>query len=285
MNKALKAPVEPVAGSVPFAETDDFDRMSKVLNALSTPFENGEPKLEKGMYTINRFSNILSDMASLARCIKSEGVRENSDSEDDTVSDNLMSALKTLGDSFKTYVSDQIDELMAGMDDDVVVTYYDYYYNAAQVDPENGMAKDVCSVLSDHKDASRERRDSLAKAWGVTDDEPTVDVSEALQKRFSELEATANEMKKVAEDAVAEVEKLTKRVKQIEDTPLPRAPVEGGLALREGDSHFFGKRASSDEERLAILNDMLKTHGPEGMAIQLIKAAHTAGGAKLSLNT
>src|SRR3546814_4469984 len=35
---------------------------------------------------------------------------------------------KTLGASFITYAQDQVTELLAGMDDDVVVSYHDYYY-------------------------------------------------------------------------------------------------------------------------------------------------------------
>jgi hypothetical protein len=256
--------------------TEDFERLSKVFNALSTPFaDNGEPKLEKGMYTINRFSNVLSDMASLSKSIKAEGVREGDDGSDSTVSQELIDAVKSLGKSFITYATEQVQELLAGMDDEVIVGYYDYYYNAVQTDPENGLAKDVCSIITELKDPSRETRETLAKAYGMSDegdDEPEDAMTPGLKKRFDALEAENKDLKKVAEDAVAAVETLTKRVETVENTPLPRAPKN--VALKPGDNSFFGKTANTEEERIAVLNDMLKTEGADALATKLIKLSH-----------
>jgi hypothetical protein len=256
--------------------TEDFERLSKVFNALSTPFaDNGEPKLEKGMYTINRFSNVLSDMASLSKSIKAEGVREGDDGSDSTVSQELIDAVKSLGKSFITYATEQVQELLAGMDDEVIVGYYDYYYNAVQSDPENGLAKDVCSIITELKDPSRETRETLAKAYGMSeegDDEPEDEMTPGLKKRFDALESENKELKKVAEDAVAAVETLTKRVETVENTPLPRAPKN--VALKPGDNSFFGKTANTEEERIAVLNDMLKAEGPDALATKLIKLSH-----------
>lgn len=256
---------------------EDFDRLSKVVAALSTPFENGEPKLEKGMYTVNRFSSVLSDMASLSKSIKAEGQREGNDQNDSTVAQDVIDAVKSLGKSFLSYAADQVTELLAGMDDEVIVGYYDYYYNAAQVDPENGLAKDVCSVVNDLRDPSREQRDTLAKAFGGPEEDEDHDDGEELsppmQKRFDSLTAENEELKKVANEAVEKVEELTKRVQTIEDTPLPRAPRNVNVALRPGDGTFFGKTATTEEEKLAVVHDMLKTEGPDAVALKLIKLA------------
>ena len=161
------------------------------------------------------------------------------------------------------------------MDDDVVVAYYDYYYNAAQADPENGLAKDVCSLVNELREPSRETREQLAKAFGISDegdDEPQDEMTPSLKKRFDALEIENKELKKVAEEAVETVEKLTKRVETIENTPLPRAPAN--VALKPGDNSFFGKTANTEEERTAILHDMLKAEGPDALATKLIKLAH-----------
>jgi hypothetical protein len=257
--------------------TEDFNRLAKVFDALSTPFaDNGEPALIKGMYTVNRFSNVLSDMASLSRSIKSEGLNEGGgDQEDVNIAADVIAAVKTLGASFIAYATDQVQELLAGMDDDVVVGYYDYYYNAAQVDPENGLAKDVCSIVNELREPSRETRETLAKAFGLSndsDEEPQDAMTPSLKKRFDALESENKDLKKVAEDAVAAVETLTKRVETVENTPLPRAPKN--VALKPGDNSFFGKTANTEEERMAVLNDMLKAEGPDALATKLIKLSH-----------
>jgi hypothetical protein len=269
-------PAEPVEGETPLIE--DFDRLAKAVNALSTPFDDkGEPALQKGMYTVNRFSNVLSDMASLSRSIKSEGLNEGGgDDQDVNIAADVIAAVKTLGASFIAYATDQVQELLAGMDDDVVVGYYDYYYNAVQTDPENGLAKDVCSLVNDFREPSREKREELAKAFGYVEGELEVaedeEMSPPLKKRFDALEAENTELKKLAGEAVEKVEDLANRLKKVEDTPLPRAPKQ--IALLPGDGTFFGKTANTEEERTAILHDMLKNEGADALATKLIKLAH-----------
>ena len=277
LNKAL-APEEPTV-EVPLM--DDFDRLGKVIQALETPLD--PEKLSKGLYTVSRFAQTLWDLGSLVRKIAAEGVDEGGDKSDSAVSDEMKKALGTLCDSFKAYVDNQLTELMAGMDDDVCVGVYDYYYAAAQADPENQLAKDVCSVITERRDPSREVRETLAKAWGVTETiEDSTEMNPTLQKRFDRLEAENAEFKKIAEDAVGEVEKLTKRVEQIEATPLPRAP--RNVAYRDGDQEFFGKRVTNDAEKVAVLKELMEVHGADGLATMMIKAAHAQGGQKLALN-
>jgi hypothetical protein len=279
-----------VSGNEPVVEEvgllEDFDRLGKALNALSTPFdEAGQPQLEKGMYTINRFSSVLSDMASLSRSIKAEGKQEGDDASDSAVSADIIGAVKTLGASFLSYATNQVTELLAGMDDDVVVSYHDYYYNAVQTDPENGLAKDVVSLIKDHRDPAGVRREELVKSFGFVAGEElstSDELSPPMQKRFDELKAENEDLKKVAGEAVEKVEELAKRVKTIEDTPLPRAPT-GGFVPKEGDGTFLGKKADTDEEKMDILRDMLAKHGPDGMATLMIKASQQSGGHKLSL--
>ncbi len=286
----LKARMEKALSTEPPIEEtglmDDFDRLAKAVAAITTPFDdNGEPKLEKGMYTINRFSSVLSDMASLSRCIKAEGVREGGDSSDSTVSADLLAATTTLGKSFLTYAADQVTELLAGMDDEVVVSYHDYYYNAAQTDPENGLAKDVCSLIGEHRDPAGERREELSKAFGIGggEDVDTDELTPTLQKRFDALEAERDELAKVAGDAVEKVEELAKRMQVIEDTPLPRAPRNAPVGKGNEDGTFFGKAATTEQEKTAVLHDMIKTHGPDQLAIMMIKASQASGGQQLSL--
>lgn len=279
MAKALSPdPVENEPGLL-----EDFDRLSKVVSAISTPFENGQPKLEKGMYTVNRFSNVLSDMASLSRTIKAEGKREGDDASDSTVSADIIGAVKTLGQSFLAYATNQVTELLAGMDDDVVVECYDYYYRAAQDDTENALAKDVTSIINDFREPAAERRETLAKAFGITDvPVETDELSPVLQKRFEAIERDRDDFKKIAEDAVGQIETLTKRVDDIANTPMPRAPRDSNIAHKEGDQ-FFGKAATTEADKVMILKEMIETHGADAMATMMIKAAHAQGGQQLSL--
>lgn len=277
-------PADPVEDS---SLLEDFDRLSKVFDALSTPFDdNGQPKLEKGMYTVNRFSNVLSDMASLSKTIKNEYIREGGDSSDATVSTDIINAVKSLAKSFITYATDQVTELLSGMDDDVLVCYHDYYYAAAQDNSDNQLAKDVCSLLVDHKDDSRERRETLIKAFGYVEAELVDDgdtLSPPMQKRFDALEAENVELKKVAGEAVEKVEELAKRMQALEDKPEPRAP--RNVIEKGGEGTFLGKSVTTQEEKIAVVQEMLATHGPDAMATMMIKAAHAGGGQQLRLRS
>lgn len=283
-----KAKADPEDEQTELPLVEDFDRMSKVVAALSTPFVGGEPKLEKGMHTVNRFSNVLSDMASVARCIKAEGKKEGDDASDASVSEELMGAVKTLGKSFVAYATNQVTELLAGLDDEVIVSYHDYYYNAVQVDPENGLAKDVCEAIHTFREEAGEMRETLAKAYGLVIGETlTVDdgeLSPPLQKRFDDLQKTADDFKKIAEDAVASVEELNKRVQAVEDTPLPRAPKDGSIAFLNGDVNFLGKSFSNPGDLMNEVHNLIKTKGPDALALELIKASQNSGGQKLNLS-
>lgn len=259
---------------------DDYDRLAKVLNVIETvgtgPFD--PEVMKKGMYTVSTFSYVMADLNRLAKSIAAEGKREGDDQTDAGVSADIRKAVGDLGTSFKTYVAQQVDELLAGLDDETVTCCYDHYCAAAKENGEDQLAKDVCLLLDEHREPSRELRETLAKSFGgpLDDEEDSgEELSPPMQKRFDDLAAENGELKKVAEDAVSKVEELTKRVQAVEDTPLPRAPKN--IALRPGDGTFFGKTANTEEEKVAVLHDMLKAKGPDALALELIKLAQTQG--------
>ena len=97
------------------------------------------------------------------------------------------------------------------------------------------------------------------------------------------LEEDNAKLAKIASDAVDKVEEFAKRLQAVEDTPQPRAPIN--VALREGDGTFLGKAAGSEEEKVSILHDMLKTHGADAMATMMIKASQATGGQQLNLKS
>lgn len=263
----------------------ELDRLAKVFDALSTPFEDGAPKLEKGMYTVNRFSNVLSDMASLSRTIKNESIREKGDGDDATVSADLLGCVKSLGKSFIDYATDQVTELLAGLDDGVLVETYDYYYAAYKEDGENELAKNVCEVIETHREEAGERREEMIKGFGIvlgTNEETEED--DDLQKRFDALVAEKDDLAKVANQAIEGVEELKKRMKDLEDTPMPRAPGHI-VATKEGDTNFLGKTVSSDDEKMEVLQDMLAKHGPDHLATMMIKASQASGGVRMGMRS
>ena len=275
LRKRLAEAVTPQAETQDPSLMEDYDRLGKAIQAIEQPFENGEPKLEKGMYTVSRFANVLWDLGALCRKIAKEGVSEGDDASDKAVSEDMKKAIGTLSESFKAYVDNQLTELMAGIDDDVCVEVYDYYSAAAKEDGDNQLAKDVCSLIDERRDPSRERREELSKAFGVVEVEELADeLSPPLQKRFDDLQTENDELKKVAGEAVEKVEELSKRVETIENKPAPRAP--RNVASLPGDEGFLGK-AGTPEEKIAVLDGMLKTLGPDALALQLIKHSQTQG--------
>lgn len=253
---------------------DRIDDLHKAVLELEGPrdAETMEPLLEKGMYTVSRFANMLGDVAGLARSIKAEGVLEDGDGNDGNVSKVLTTQLSSFGDSFMTYAKQQVAELVAGIDVDATPrACYDYYYRAAG--EGNDLAKHVVEVITavdDEMEAVEEGLEKLAKLFGFaeatleqTDDGEVI----KLQKAFDDKLAKVT---KVAEDAVGKVEELAKRLKDMEDTPLPRAPIVANLP---GDGQFMGKAATTEEEKVAVLQDMIKVHGTDGLATMMIKAA------------
>lgn len=274
LDKALSPAPAPVETSI--FSFDRAEELHKAVLELEQPRgEDGAPLLEKGMYTVSRFANMLGDVAGLARTIKAEGVLEE-DSEDNAVWKTLQGQLDSFGESFMSYAKNQVAELVAGLDTDLSPRCaYDYYYRAAG--EGNDLAKHVVEMIEAVEEeipAATEQVEKLAKMFGFTDTPVESDeLSPPMQKRFDDLEAENAELKKVASEAVEKVEELAKRVQQIEDTPMPRAPNPANLALREGDGNFFGKSANTPEEKVAVLTEMLKTHGPDGLALELIKAS------------
>lgn len=278
LEKALSPETESDEPSI----MEDFGRLSKVISVLATPHKDGAPVLEKGMYTVSRFADILSSLGSLAKSIQREGGVE--DDEDDTaVTKSVRAAISDLCKVFVQYADEQVTELMAGIEGAVIVEIYDYYCAAVEKNPDDQLGKDVCSVLKDRLEKATELRGTLAKAFGGPDDEEDEDdeLNPSLQKRFDALEKSRDEFKKIAEDSVEAIEKLTKRVEEIADQPLPRAP--RNPQLLPGDQQFFGKAVTSDAERVAVLKEMIETHGADGLATMMIKAAHASGGQQLHL--
>jgi hypothetical protein len=185
------------------------------------------------------------------------------------------------------YSKQQIAELVAGLDADLSPRYaYDYYYRAAG--EGNDLAKNVVELIEaveDELEQAVEQLEKLAKTFGYVEATPgsTDDdvLSPPMQKRFDALGAENAELKKVAGEAVEKVEELAKRMQAIEDTPLPRAP--RNFMEKGGDGMFFGKQASTEAEKIAVVQEMLATHGPDAMATMMIKASHAQGGQQLRL--
>ena len=279
----LRKALQRVTGEIDEAEEareeptvfSDLDRLHKAFCELELPRDaaTGGPALEKGMYTVSRFARMIGDVAELTRTIKAEGVLEGDDGEDANVSGALKASLSGFGENFITYATQQVGEILKGIDVDCTpVACYDYYYRAAQADPENTLAKDVCSLIDAAKEELGEDYDpseeTLAKRAPVESEEVV-----PLAK-FNKLESDYDALKKVAEDAIEQMDGLAKRVKVIEDTPMPRAP--RGAGVEKGGDGSLGKGTHNDSmEKLAVVREMVELHGADGLATLLIKAAQT----------
>lgn len=279
LEKALSNEEEPAAVSI--FSLDRIDDLHKAVLELELPRdETGAPKLEKGMYTVSRFANMIGDVASLARTIKSEGKLEG-DAEDENIAKTLTTQLSSFGDSFMIYAKQQIAEVVAGLDNELSPRCaYDYYYRAAGED--NDLAKNVVELIEsveDEREEAAEGLEKLAKSFGFvsgTLESTDADVlSPPMQKRFDTLEAENNELKKIASDAVDKIEELAKRMKAVEDTPLPRAP--RNVVSKGEEGTFLGKAATTEEDKINVLHEMIKTHGPDELALMMIKASHQNG--------
>ena len=283
LSKATDAPVEKESDEI--FSIGRIDDLHKALLELEQPRqEDGSPALEKGMYTVSRFANMMGDVASLARTIKAEQKLEE-DSEDGAVHKALSTHLSSLGESFMDYAKNQIAELVAGIDAELSPKVaYDYYYRAAG--EGNDLAKNVAEMIEavqEELEPAIEKVNKLAKAFGFTDSSVEEDDTPSLQKRFDDLFAENEALSKVANEAVSKVEDLAKRVSTIEDTPLPRAP--RNIVEKTADTMFMGKAAVTEDERMKVLKDMLAEHSSDELATMMIKASQSSGGSQLGLKT
>lgn len=257
-----------------------IEELHKAFLELESPRdENAEPLLEKGMYTVSRFAEMLGRMADLSRTIKAEGKLEGGDKTDSDVAAALIAQVGGLGESFIDYSKQQVAELVAGIDVDCSPrACYDYYYRSAG--EGNDLAKAVVEMIEGVEDQMEETVEKLAKFAAV---EGTVleDTPETLAK-IATLEGENSRLIKAVETQTAAMEGIEERLKKMEDTPLPRVPAGGHVVEKGGDS-FLGKAASTNEDKIAILSQMLNEHGADGMATMMIKASHATGGHKLSL--
>lgn len=285
LSKATARLANLAEGNVEEVETFSIFSMERIedlhkafLELESPRDENAEPLLEKGMYTVSRFAEMLGRMADLSRTIKAEGKLEGGDKTDSDVAAALISQVGDLGNSFIDYSKQQVAELVAGIDVDCSPrACYDYYYRAAG--EGNDLAKAVVEMIEgveDEMEATVEKLAKFATSGTAIEDSP-----DTLAK-MAQLEEENGRLIKVVEDNTAAVEAIEERLKKMEDTPLPRVPA-GGHVAEKGDDSFLGKSVTSETSKIDILQQMLQEHGADGMATLMIKASHAAGGHKLSL--
>lgn len=248
---------------------DDLDRFEKAFCELDQPRDKtGAPVLEKGMYTVSRFADMMSSVAGLVRTIKAEGVLEGDDGEDENVANTLKGSLSDFGSVFLTYAKQQVTELLAGFDEDMSPRCcYDYYYRAVEADPENTLAKDVCDLIKSCEADVEAVKEEMSKAF--TSSSSSED-SVPLEK-FAKLETEYEDLKKVANEAVEQIGGLVKRVKMLEDKPEPRAP-RGVILEKTHDNPLFAE-GSSYTDKIGVVENLLKHMTPDELATELIKAS------------
>jgi hypothetical protein len=253
---------------------EDLDRLSKVVSALSTPFEGGEPKLEKGMYTVNRFSNVSLRHGFTVPFDQVRGTAVKVATRT-THLWQLMSSAPSRHSALRS--SAMRPSRFRNCSPAWTMTLWSATTTTTTTPcrpiPRTVLRKDVCSVITDLREPSRETRETLAKAFGFDEgDEPQDEMTPGLKKRFDALEAENTELKKVAGEAVEKVEELAKRVEKVEATPLPRAPKN--IAHRPVTAPSSG-RLPTPRKRNRRLHDMLKTEGADAVATKLIKLAQS----------
>ncbi len=187
----------------------------------------------------------------------------------------IQASLKSYTDNFLTYAKAQVAELLKGMDADIAPSCCYDYYRAAGAD--NELMKDAASLLEWVKEDVEwdGPTEDLSKRAPMGDENEPLEKLEVLQKDY-------NDLAKVTRDAIEQMTGLKKRVEELEQSPAPRALI-GNVVPRPEDT-FLGKTVHSEDDQLAVLNEMLVKHGPEGMATMMIKAAHASGGKQLTLN-
>lgn len=243
----------------PVTLLQDYERLSKVVVHLQT---DAEETLQKSCYAVSRFADVLVSMANLVSSIRTNSA------DDSSLPDDVKNAVIALAPVFEAFAAEQVADLIAHLDDGKI----EYYYCAAKEDGADELAKDVGELLDLVKEPADILRESLAKTVIAEEIEGEED------EELSKVVAERDDLKKAVEAALPQISDLEKRLKAVEDTPLPRAPrniveKDGGVGLLKG---------TTDTERLAEMADLIKIHGADGLATMMIKAAHSMGGQRLN---
>jgi phage head maturation protease len=233
---------EPVADPIAKA-TAAVEALTAAL-AAATP---AEPEtVEKGMYSVSRFADLIGSIAYLASDAESEAEMEGDGSP---VPQKLRDWLKAGAAIFKDMAKEEIDELVAAASKTKKATEVADLVKAAA---EAASAK-VSAEATDALSKVTSERDGLAKAL------------DSITERIDPLVKT--------------VEALGKRLAEIEEQPLPPKTAGPGAVVKavskEADSTGAGSVASregapSNDEIVKALAAMSE----DDRAMALIKAAH-----------
>lgn len=245
----------------------DFSRLEKAVRVLE---ESADDELKKGMYNVSRFADVIATCANLTGSIRREEKSEG-DESGAAVAEAMIEAVKQFSESFIAYASAQVAEILVHLGDDKC----EYFYCMAKEEGADALTKDVAELIELTKDETAEAKERLAKLAPVEEEE---EVEEEGTEDMAKVVAENDELRKAVAEALPQIEKLTKRIKVLEDTPLPRAPrniIEKGAT---------GAEVDPTTARLQAAQELLKNYTPDQIATMMIKASQgqplTMGGGR-----
>jgi hypothetical protein len=240
---------------------DNLEKLHSVIEAIRNPTD--DVPLQKDMWQVSRLADVLGTMCSIQRSMRCEADREKDESK---VPDELKAVIEAALAVFLASAQEEATELVASLSSDKV----EYYYNSADKDDADPLAKDVAAVIRSCKGNDEVFQKFVTAHADRTTPAPVED--DRLAKVVSENE----ELKKMMAEVTPQLEDLVKQVQQLRDTPMPSAPRTTVVVDKTEDTGF--KKADGTVVTVDSLKKMVDELGHEAVSLELIKIAQQRPG-------
>lgn len=186
---------------------------ARITAALQKAFK-GEGHLQKGMWTVGNWADIMQSIVWLCKDIKWESAAEG-DEADDSLERRLAACLKVMGELMLEYAEDQLKEIFNGVCDPDNIP--DFVIELAAKPGE----------LQKFAEGGVPLGRLIQKAVGGAGNPDALGT--AIQKAVDAGVAAA--LDKLQKAHATELDTLQKRIKQLEDMPVPPKGVTKGVAV------------------------------------------------------
>lgn len=267
LQKAIDSAKKAIAGeteeeeqqNLPFAELGaEVQKYHGILVEAHAHF--ADHCVAKGLYTVGRLGEL---MESLGYVLCSTIYEREAEKDASQVPEQIMSAMKTLGDALIAMAQEEVAEMIAEM-------------NARGISAEGDAAKFLEAHAGDKLEKAGNRHNKtdkeklkeiqrLIKDLGVEEDDET---TEKLAK-LAPLEAENASLRKMVDDAVPQIEQLVKDVELLKAAPMPSAPRTRVVGKGEDSS---GIEDTTHNGPMTV-EKAIETFGADALANAAIKSA------------
>lgn len=266
------SPSEPVADVVePVAKdfTEQAEKLAKTEGAADTGnvilAVLGKPTIEKGLWTVANFADVLQQLSYMADDAAIESAAEGDNSK---VPAQLKAALKPLVDAFLAMASEEVAEAIKGDDTEVIELAAADELNKAGA-RHSAKDKSAIDALAKHHAAIKKHTDAMSEHMDALQaGKPDADGDEGAQK----LAKAADDMQKVVAERDELAGKLEKVAAQYAELLNKAAPAKGVARAVSKDADNAEEIFNKVDDSLVLNKDGSVNHADT--ALKMMKMVH-----------